>query len=117
MSATMSDLFAFGAARGATRLLFLGAPPVAASVARSSRAGGAGRREHIGNAIPPPTAEAIAREVAATLRSTSVAGFLLGPDTWVQPEGAPIVDAKLAPLMKAWANLNTGRDLGGILGA
>ena len=32
----MSDLFAFGAARGATRLLFLGAPPVAASVARST---------------------------------------------------------------------------------
>lgn len=26
---------------------------------RSSRSGGAGRREHIGNAIPPPTAEAI----------------------------------------------------------
>lgn len=51
----------------------------------SSRSGGAGRREHIGNAIPPPTAEAIAREAAATLRSTAVAGFLLGPDTWVQP--------------------------------
>lgn len=54
----------------------------------SSRTGGAGRREHIGNAIPPPTAEAIAREAAATLRSTSVAGFLRGPDTWVQPEEA-----------------------------
>lgn len=52
----------------------------------SSRTGGAGRREHIGNAIPPPTAEAIAREVAATLRSTSVAGFLVGGDVWVQPE-------------------------------
>lgn len=52
----------------------------------SSRSGGAGRREHIGNAIPPPTAEAIGREVAATLRSNAVAGFLLGPDTWVQPE-------------------------------
>ena len=35
----MSDLFAFGAARGATRLLFLGAPPVAASVARSTPRG------------------------------------------------------------------------------
>lgn len=34
-----------------------------------------------------------------------------------QEQAAPIVDAKLAPLMKAWANLNTGRDLGGILGA
>lgn len=54
----------------------------------SSRTGGAGRREHIGNAIPPPTAEAIAREAAATLRSKSVTGFLLGPDTWVQPEEA-----------------------------
>jgi hypothetical protein len=54
----------------------------------SSRTGGAGRREHIGNAIPPPTAEAIAREAAATLRSKAVAGFLMGPDTWVQPEEA-----------------------------
>ena len=27
------------------------------------------------------------------------------------------VDAKLAPLFRAWSNLNTGRDLGGILGA
>lgn len=54
----------------------------------SSRTGGAGRREHIGNAIPPPTAEAIAREALATLRSTAVAGFLMGPDTWVQPEEA-----------------------------
>ena len=32
----MSDLFAFGAARGATRVLFVGAPPTAASVARST---------------------------------------------------------------------------------
>lgn len=54
----------------------------------SSRKGGAGRREHIGNAIPPPTAEAIAREVAATLRSTRAAGFLVGGDVWVQPEEA-----------------------------
>jgi site-specific DNA-cytosine methylase len=52
----------------------------------SSSRSGAGRREHIGNAIPPPTAEAIAREVVATLRSTSVAGFLVGGDVWVQPE-------------------------------
>lgn len=86
----------------------------------SSRAGGAGRREHIGNAIPPPTAEAIAREVAATLRSTSVAGEGAEVGKFLreqQEQAAPIVDAKLAPLMKAWANLNTGRDLGGILGA
>ena len=34
-----------------------------------------------------------------------------------QEQAAPIVDAKLAPLMKAWANLNTGRDLAAILGA
>lgn len=52
----------------------------------SSSKRGAGRREHIGNAIPPPTAEAIAREVAATLRSTAAAGFLVGGDVWVQPE-------------------------------
>lgn len=51
----------------------------------SSSRKGAGRREHIGNAIPPPTAEAIAREVAATLRSTATAGFLFGGDVWVQP--------------------------------
>jgi len=56
----------------------------------SSRTGGAGRREHIGNAIPPPTAEAIAREVAATLRSTATAGFLIGGDVWVQPEEAAL---------------------------
>jgi hypothetical protein len=34
-----------------------------------------------------------------------------------QEQPAAVVDAKLAPLIKAWANLNTGRDLGGILGA
>lgn len=41
-----------------------------------------------GNAIPPPTAEVIAREVAATLRSTATAGFLVGGDVWLQPEEA-----------------------------
>ena len=50
----------------------------------SSRNGGAGRREHIGNAIPPPTAEAIAREAAATLRSSAQASFLVGGDVWVE---------------------------------
>lgn len=54
----------------------------------SSAKGRPGRREHIGNAIPPPTAEAIAREAAATLRSKAVAGFLRGADTWVQPQEA-----------------------------
>ena len=34
-----------------------------------------------------------------------------------QEQRRDVVDAKLAPLAKAWANLNTGRDLGGILGA
>lgn len=34
-----------------------------------------------------------------------------------QEQPAAQVDAKLAPLIKAWANLHTGRDLGGILGA
>jgi site-specific DNA-cytosine methylase len=43
-----------------------------------------GRREHIGNAIPPPTAEAIAREVAACLRSSTRASFLVGGDVWVE---------------------------------
>ena len=50
----------------------------------SSAKGRAGRREHIGNAIPPPPAEAIAREAAATLRSTAQAGFLVGGDVWVE---------------------------------
>ena len=50
----------------------------------SSSRTGAGRREHIGNAIPPPTAEAIAREAAATLRSSAQAGFLVGGDVWVE---------------------------------
>lgn len=45
----------------------------------------AGRREHIGNAIPPPTAEAIAREVAATLLASRTGGFrLAGGDVWVR---------------------------------
>ena len=56
----------------------------------SSSKRGAGRREHIGNAIPPPTADAIALEVAATLRSTATAGFLVGGDVWVQPEEAAL---------------------------
>jgi site-specific DNA-cytosine methylase len=50
----------------------------------SSRTGGAGRREHVGNAIPPPTSEAIAREAAATLRSSTKASFLVGGDVWVE---------------------------------
>lgn len=54
----------------------------------SSRNGGAGRREHIGNAIPPPTAEAIAREAAATLRSSAQAGLLVGGDVWVERANA-----------------------------
>lgn len=45
----------------------------------------AGRREHIGNAIPPPTAEAIAREVMATLLASRAGGFrLAGGDVWVR---------------------------------
>lgn len=55
----------------------------------SSRKGGAGRREHIGNAIPPPTAEAIAREVAAAILASRAGGFRLASgDIWVQPEEA-----------------------------
>ena len=58
----------------------------------SGKTGGAGRREHIGNAIPPPTAEAIARECMATLIASDHGGFRLSSgDVWVrQPaqEGA-----------------------------
>lgn len=46
---------------------------------------GAGRREHIGNAIPPPTAEAIAREVAAAILASRSGGFRLASgDIWVR---------------------------------
>jgi len=51
-----------------------------------------GRREHIGNAIPPPTAEAIAREVALTLE-VSAAGsmrLLANGIVWVAPEASAI---------------------------
>lgn len=46
-----------------------------------------GRREHIGNAIPPPTAEAIAREVLATLAASDAGAWRLASgDVWVSPE-------------------------------
>lgn len=48
-----------------------------------------GRREHIGNAIPPPTAEAIAREVLATLAASDDGAWRLSAgDVWVSPEEA-----------------------------
>lgn len=42
-----------------------------------------GRREHIGNAIPPPTMYAIGLMVAECLRSKRQASFLRGEDVWV----------------------------------
>jgi site-specific DNA-cytosine methylase len=51
---------------------------------RSSSKTQAGVREWIGNAIPVDAAEAIGLEAAATLRSSSVAGFLRGGDVWVE---------------------------------
>lgn len=42
-----------------------------------------GRREHIGNAIPPPTMHAIGLMVAECLRSPRRASFLRGGDVWV----------------------------------
>ena len=43
------------------------------------------RRQHIGNAIPPPSAEAIAREMATTLNAAREGGLLLGgTPVWVE---------------------------------
>ena len=47
-----------------------------------------GRREHIGNAIPPPTAHAIGLMIAECLRSPRRATFLRGPDVWVRRDEA-----------------------------
>jgi len=51
-----------------------------------------GRREHIGNAIPPPTAEAIAREVRHTLEVSAAGSFRLLASglVWVSPEQGAI---------------------------
>lgn len=51
-----------------------------------------GRREHIGNAIPPPTAEAIAREVKHTLEVSAAGSFRLLASglVWVSPEQGAI---------------------------
>ena len=46
-----------------------------------------GRRKRIGNAVPPPTAYAIAQEMMATLVASSVGGFRLASGlVWVAPE-------------------------------
>lgn len=50
---------------------------------RPYRAAVPGRREWIGNAIPPPTAYAIGLMIAECLRSTKRATFLRGGDVWV----------------------------------
>lgn len=54
----------------------------------SSGKGTPGRREHIGNAIPAPAAEAFGREVVATLAASDAGEvrLLAGGDIWVEPE-------------------------------
>jgi len=54
----------------------------------SSSKGAPGRREHIGNAIPAPAAEAFGREVVATLDASDAGEvrLLAGGDIWVEPE-------------------------------
>jgi len=54
----------------------------------SSGKGTPGRREHIGNAIPAPAAEAFGREVVATLAASDAGEIrlLAGGDIWVEPE-------------------------------
>lgn len=48
-----------------------------------------GRRKRIGNAVPPPTAEAIGREVMATLIASANGGFRLASGSvWVAPEAS-----------------------------
>ena len=50
-----------------------------------------GRRKRIGNAVPPPTAYAIARECMATLVASANGGFRLASgDVWVSPETGAI---------------------------
>jgi len=50
-----------------------------------------GRRKRIGNAVPPPTAYAIAQECMATLIASANGGFRLASgDVWVQPETGAI---------------------------
>lgn len=54
------------------------------SCARKS--GATGRRKRIGNAVPPPTAYAIAVECRATLEASAAGGFRLAQgDVWVAP--------------------------------
>lgn len=50
-----------------------------------------GRRKRIGNAVPPPTAYAIAQECMATLIASANGGFRLASgDVWVQPDAGAI---------------------------
>ncbi len=50
-----------------------------------------GRRKRIGNAVPPPTAYAIAQECKATLIASANGGFRLATgDVWVQPDAGAI---------------------------
>jgi site-specific DNA-cytosine methylase len=63
-------------------------PKRKATATQPARPAVAGRREHIGNAIPPPTAEAIGKMILECLRSRKVATFLRGGDVWVDRQRA-----------------------------
>lgn len=67
-------------------------PKRKATAKRPARPAIAGRREHIGNAIPPPTAEAIGKMILECLRSRKVATFLRGEDVWVDRQRAIAAD-------------------------
>jgi site-specific DNA-cytosine methylase len=66
--------------------------PTAEHPDRPHRPAVPGRREHIGNAIPPPTAYAIGMMIAECLRSPRRATFLRGPDVWVR-QGEEVAQA------------------------
>ncbi len=65
--------------------------PSSCSKAKAGEAPRTGRRKRIGNAVPPPTAEAIALEMKATLIASAVGGFRLASGlVWVSPDQGAI---------------------------
>jgi site-specific DNA-cytosine methylase len=61
--------------------------PSSCAKAKAGEAPRTGRRKRIGNAVPPPTAYAIAQEMRATLVASANGGFRLASGlVWVQPE-------------------------------